>query len=143
MRRIELIRWGAVRRAGRDVAGPPAAQPCPGIHIRKGGKRAKAADLANSTWPNLTDHLKPHDYRHTHATWLEDAGLSKVIQMDRRGHAMPGWTRSTPTSLPRCVSGSVPYSKTSGKRAKRAPCDKPAIRGSAARPGPDRARMPL
>jgi integrase len=38
-------------------------------------------------------HFNPHDYRHTHATWLEDAGLSKVIQMDRRGHAMPGMDR--------------------------------------------------
>src|SRR5262249_42575214 len=61
--------------------------------IRKGSRRAKAADLADGTWPDLTGHLKPHDYRHTHATWLEDAGLSKVIQMDRRGHAMPGMDR--------------------------------------------------
>jgi integrase len=69
------------------------ARPWPGIPIRKGNRRAKAADLADGAWPDLTGHLKPHDYRHTHATWLEDAGLSKVIQMDRRGHAMPGMDR--------------------------------------------------
>jgi integrase len=69
------------------------SQPWPGVPIRKGSRRAKAADLADGTWPDLTGHIKPHDYRHTHATWLEDAGLSKVIQMDRRGHAMPGMDR--------------------------------------------------
>jgi Phage integrase family len=53
----------------------------------------RAADLADGTWPDLTGHIHPHDYRHTHATWLEDSGLSKVIQMDRRGHAMPGMDR--------------------------------------------------
>ena len=66
------------------------SEPWPGIPIRR---TKKAADRADGTWPNLTGHLKPHDYRHTHATWLEDAGLSKVIQMDRRGHAMPGMDR--------------------------------------------------
>jgi integrase len=66
------------------------SEPWPGIPIRR---TAKAAVRADGTWPNLTGHLKPHDYRHTHATWLEDAGLSKVIQMDRRGHAMPGMDR--------------------------------------------------
>ena len=69
------------------------ANPWPGIPIRRGNRRNKAADLAAGTWPDLTGHLKPHDYRHTHATWLEDARLSKVIQMDRRGHAMPGMDR--------------------------------------------------
>jgi hypothetical protein len=28
--------------------------------------------------------------RHSHSTWLDGADLSKVIQMDRRGHAMSG-----------------------------------------------------
>jgi integrase len=70
-----------------------SAEAWPGIPIRKGNKRTKAADLADGTWPDLTGHLKPHDYRHTHAIWLEDAGLSKVIQMDRRRHAMPGMDR--------------------------------------------------
>jgi integrase len=70
-----------------------SAEPWPGIPIRKGNKRAKAADLADGTWPNLTGKIKPHDYRHTHATWLEEAGLSKVIQMDRRGHALRGMDR--------------------------------------------------
>jgi integrase len=57
---------------------------------RKGNKKNRAADLADGTWPNLTGKFKPHDDRHTHATWLDDANLNKVIQMDRRGHAMPG-----------------------------------------------------
>jgi integrase len=42
------------------------------------------------SWPNLTGKFRPHDDRHTHATWLDVADLHKVIQMDRRGHAMPG-----------------------------------------------------
>src|ERR1017187_8333870 len=66
------------------------AEPWPGIPIRKGNRKNKAADLAEATWPNLTGKFKPHDDRHTHATWLDAANLHKVIQMDRRGHAMPG-----------------------------------------------------
>jgi integrase len=66
------------------------AGPWPGIPIRKGNRKAKAADLAEATWPNLIGKFKPHDDRHTHATWLDAANLHKVIQMDRRGHAMPG-----------------------------------------------------
>jgi integrase len=66
------------------------AQPWPGIPITKGNRKHKAADLAEATWPNLVGHFKPHDDRHTHATWLDSANLNKVIQMDRRGHAMPG-----------------------------------------------------
>jgi len=76
------------------------ADPWPGIPIRKGNKKYKAADMADGTWPGLVGKFKPHDYRHTHATWLEAAGLPKVIQMDRRGHAMPGmdavYTHVTP-----------------------------------------------
>jgi integrase len=69
------------------------AEPWPGIPIRRGNKRNKAADLAEGTWPNLVGKFKAHDYRHSHATWLDAAELSKVIQMDRRGHAMQGMDR--------------------------------------------------
>ncbi|MGH3222608.1 MAG: hypothetical protein ACRDPY_28580, partial [Streptosporangiaceae bacterium] len=66
------------------------AEPWPGIPIRKGNRKTTAADMADGTWPGLTGKFKPHDSRHTHATWLDAANLPKVIQMDRRGHAMPG-----------------------------------------------------
>jgi integrase len=66
------------------------ASSWPGIPIRR---RHKPADHADGTWPNLTGKIKPHDYRHTHATWLEEARLPKVIQMDRRGHALQGMDR--------------------------------------------------
>jgi integrase len=66
------------------------AEPWPGVPIRQGNRKHKAADLADGTWPNLTGKFKPHDDRHTHSTWLEAADLNKVIQMDRRGHAMSG-----------------------------------------------------
>jgi len=69
------------------------AEPWPGIPIRKGNRKTKAADLAAGTWPNLTGKFRPHDDRHTHATWLDAAEVSKVIQMDRRGHAMQGMDR--------------------------------------------------
>jgi integrase len=69
------------------------AEPWPGIPIRRGNRKQKAADMAAGTWPNLVGKFKPHDDRHTHATWLDNAGLSKVIQMDRRGHAMQGMDR--------------------------------------------------
>ena len=76
------------------------AEPWPGIPIRQGNRKAKAADLADGTWPNLTGKFKPHDDRHTHATWLDAANLYKVLQMDRRGHAMAGmdavYTHVTP-----------------------------------------------
>lgn len=66
------------------------AEPWPGIPIRKGNKRQKAADIADGTWPDLVGKIKPHDYRHTHATWLDTPEIPKVLQMDRRGHAMSG-----------------------------------------------------
>lgn len=66
------------------------ATPWPGLPIRKGNRKNKAADLADAVWPNLTGKFRPHDDRHTHATWLDAAALNKVVQMDRRGHAMPG-----------------------------------------------------
>ena len=69
------------------------AEPWPGIPIRRGNRKQKAADMAAGAWPNLTGKFKPHDDRHSHATWLDNAGLSKVIQMDRRGHAMQGMDR--------------------------------------------------
>lgn len=56
--------------------------------------------MAEATSPNLTGKFKPHDDRHTHATWLDNADLHKVVQMDRGGHAMPGmdaiYTHATP-----------------------------------------------
>src|SRR6266571_1591874 len=76
------------------------AEPWPGVPVPTGSRKAKAADLADAMWPNLTGKFKPHDDRHTHATWLDAADLNKVIQMDRRGHAMPGmdavYTHVTP-----------------------------------------------
>jgi len=66
------------------------AEPWPGVPVPTGSRKAKAADLADAMWPNLTGKFKPHDDRHTHATWLDAANVHKVIQMDRRGHAMPG-----------------------------------------------------
>jgi integrase len=66
------------------------AEPWPGIPVRKGNRKSTAAEMADSTWPSLTGKFKPHDDRHTHITWLDAASLPKVIQMDRRGHAMPG-----------------------------------------------------
>ena len=65
------------------------AEPWPGIPIPAGSRKHKAADPA-VTWPNLIGKFKPHDTRHTHATWLDAANVHKVTQMDRRGHAMPG-----------------------------------------------------
>ena len=66
------------------------AEPWPGIPIRKGNRKVKAADIADGTWPNLLGKFKPHDDRHTHSTWLDVPELPKVIQMDRRGHVMQG-----------------------------------------------------
>jgi integrase len=66
------------------------AEPWPGIPIRKGNKKFKAADMADGTWPSLLGKFKPHDDRHTHSTWLDVSNLPKVIQMDRRGHVMQG-----------------------------------------------------
>lgn len=66
------------------------AEPWPGLPIRKGNRRQKAADMADGTWPDLVGKFKPHDNRHTHATWLENSDVTRVLQMDRRGHAMNG-----------------------------------------------------
>lgn len=80
-------------RNGERRAVYVAAEPWPGIPIRRGNRRNKAADLADGAWPNLVGKFTPHDYRRSHATWLDVAGVSKVIQMDRRGHAMQGMDR--------------------------------------------------
>ena len=66
------------------------AEPWPGIPIRKGNRKQKAADIADGTWSDLMGHVKPHDYRHTHSTWLDESDVPKVLQMDRRGHALSG-----------------------------------------------------
>jgi integrase len=66
------------------------AEPWPGIPIRKGNHKHKAVDLTDGTWPNLTGHIKPHDYRHTHATVLDNSDVKKMLAMDHRGHAMAG-----------------------------------------------------
>lgn len=66
------------------------SEPWPGIPIRKGNRKHKAADLADGTWPNLVGHYHPHLHRHTHSTWLEESDVKKPLQMDRRGHAMEG-----------------------------------------------------
>jgi hypothetical protein len=65
------------------------AEPWPGIPIRKGNRKTRAADIAEGTWPDLLGTFKPHDDRHTQSTSYL-SGLPKVIQMDRRGHAMQG-----------------------------------------------------
>ncbi len=90
------------------------AKPWPGIPIRKGNRKNKAADLADGTWPNLTGKFRPHDDRHTHATWLDAADLNKVIQMDRRGHAMPGMDAVYNHITWRCANASATSSKTCG-----------------------------
>ena len=66
------------------------ARPWPGVPVRKGNRKHKAVDLADATWPNLTGKFKPHHGRHTHSTWLDHPDVHKVLQMDRRGHAMRG-----------------------------------------------------
>ena len=90
------------------------AEPWPGLPIRRGDRKHKTADLAEGTWPNLTGKFRPHDYRHTHATWLDDAGLSKVIQMDPAATRCRAWTASTRTSRRKCDGGSATCSKTCG-----------------------------
>jgi hypothetical protein len=66
------------------------AEPWPVRPIRKGNRKNKAAAMADGTWPDLLGKFKPHDDRHTHSTWLDLSTVPKVLQMDRRGHALPG-----------------------------------------------------
>lgn len=54
----------------------------------RGNRRANA--ILGEAWPNLTGKFRPNDDRHTHSTWLNSSDIQKVLQMDRRGHAMPG-----------------------------------------------------
>jgi hypothetical protein len=45
---------------------------------------------AVASWlPVLTD-LTPHGLRHGHQTWMDEAGISYVLQSDRMGHEVPG-----------------------------------------------------
>jgi hypothetical protein len=70
------------------------AEQWPGLPIRRGSRRQKAADIADGTWPDLAGKIKPNDDRHTHATWLDVPDIPKVLQMDRHGHVMAGMDAS-------------------------------------------------
>ena len=67
----------------------PAAE---GLHpVRQGIRRP--VYITTEPWPGIPVRAGNRKHRHTHATWLDDAGLAKVLQMDRRGHAMQGMDR--------------------------------------------------
>jgi integrase len=103
------VKRNAVRRPVYTIA-----EPWPGLPIRKGNRRQKAADIATGTWPDLVGKFKPHDYRHTHATWLDMSPVSKALQMERRATWPRAWTPSTSTSPTRCVRPCATTSKDCG-----------------------------
>lgn len=105
------------------------AEPWPGIPITKGNKKVRAADLAEATWPNLTGKFRPHDDRHTHATWpgmgriASDASLRSL-----REHALPA-AQASALPGPHPAARSTPRQSGTTERS-----------GTPSHPGPARLR---
>ncbi len=43
-----------------------------------------------ATWLPVLPGLTPHGLRHGHQTWMDEAGISCVLQSERMGHEVPG-----------------------------------------------------
>lgn len=105
------------------------AEPWPGIPITKGNKKVRAADLAEATWPNLTGKFRPHDDRHTHATWPEMGRIASDASLrSLREHALPA-AQASALPGPHPAARSTPRQSGTTERS-----------GTPSHPGPARLR---
>jgi hypothetical protein len=56
----------------------------------QGSGRLPADDGTLATWLPVLPALMPHDLRHGHQTWMEEAGTSDLLRSERIGHEVPG-----------------------------------------------------
>lgn len=100
--------WHPARRGSSPRARKPvlvdASQPWPGsplapwpaaISGELPGARGRGivpvpAEMPVASWLPILPDLTPHGLRHGHHTWMDEAGVSYVLQSERMGHEVPG-----------------------------------------------------
>jgi integrase len=80
---------------GRPVAAWPSADPSTGPTAgftppRGRGIRRIAEEVPVACWLPVKQGLTPHGLRHSHKTWMEEDGISGILQERRLGHEVPG-----------------------------------------------------
>jgi hypothetical protein len=76
---------------GRPVAAWPSAGPTAGFTRPRGrGIRRISEDVPVACWLPAKQGLTPHGLRHSHKTWMEEDGISGILQERRLGHEVPG-----------------------------------------------------
>jgi integrase len=72
-------------------ASPTAAGPTAGFTPPRGrGIRQITEDVPAACWLPVKEGLTPHGLRHSHKTWMEEDGISGILQERRLGHEVPG-----------------------------------------------------
>jgi integrase len=56
----------------------------------EGSGQLPAEDVVLASWLPALTGLTPHGLRHGHQTWMDEAGISYVLQSERMGHEVPG-----------------------------------------------------
>lgn len=69
---------------------PPATPGEPYEPPRGRGIIRLTDDMAPASWLPVLADLTPHGLRHGHQTWMDEAGISYVLQSERMGHEVPG-----------------------------------------------------
>lgn len=76
---------------GRPIAPWPAAVVGRAYHPPQGRGRPRLTDDSRvASWLPIRPGLTPHSWRHGHQTWMDEAGISYVLQSSQMGHEVPG-----------------------------------------------------
>jgi integrase len=84
-----------------DVSGPFPGKPLPPWPAAKAGTASFTPPCGRgrvqvpegrplASWLPIMRGLTPHGYRHGHETWMDEAGISYILQSERMGHEVPG-----------------------------------------------------
>jgi hypothetical protein len=69
---------------GTTVTHETKDQRCPG------SRKPPANDAPLACWLPVWDGLTPHGLRHSHKTWMAEAGIPEILAEQRLGHNVPG-----------------------------------------------------
>jgi len=76
---------------GKPLPTWPAAVPGLTFVVPQGQGRPRMSDeLRVASWLPVLPNLTPHGLRHGYQTWMDEAGLSYVLQSAQMGHEVPG-----------------------------------------------------
>jgi integrase len=89
---VDASAWPGRPVAAWPSAPPPAdTGPTAGFTPPRGrGIKRIAEDVPVACWLPLKQGLTPHGLRHSHKTWMEQDGVSAILQERRLGHEVPG-----------------------------------------------------